>query len=87
MPGINSVIDVMFRKWLVNNHVPLDKVKVVEGPLPQLPDMLKSASVDYVAIVDPLRTRIVATRDRRYRGRVFRRGQSRCAGQRLASER
>jgi NitT/TauT family transport system substrate-binding protein len=62
VPGINSVIDVMFRKWLLNNHVPLDKVKVVEGPLPQLPDMLKSKSVDYVAIVEPLRTRIVATK-------------------------
>ena len=62
VPGINSVIDVMFRKWLLNNHVPLDKVKVVEGPLPQLPDMLKSGSVDYVCIVDPLRSRIVATK-------------------------
>ena len=62
VPGINSVIDVMFRKWLLNNHVPLDKVKVVEGPLPQLPDMLKSGSIDYVCIVDPLRTRIVATK-------------------------
>jgi NitT/TauT family transport system substrate-binding protein len=61
VPGINSVIDVMFRKWLLNNKIPLDKVKVVEGPLPQLPDMLKSKSVDYVAIVEPLRTRIVAT--------------------------
>src|SRR5512143_3421505 len=61
VPGINSVIDVMFRKWLLNNHVPLDKVKVVEGPLPQLPDMLKSGSVDYVCIVDPLRSRIVTT--------------------------
>jgi len=62
VPGINSVIDVMFRKWLLKNGVPLDKVKVVEGPLPQLPDMLKSGSVDYVCIVDPLRTRIVATK-------------------------
>lgn len=62
VPGINSVIDVMFRKWLLKNGVALDKVKVVEGPLPQLPDMLKSGSVDYVCIVDPLRTRIVATK-------------------------
>lgn len=62
VPGINSVIDVMFRKWLLNNHGPLDKVKIVEGPLSQLPDMLKSGSVDYVCIVDPLRTRIVATK-------------------------
>ena len=62
VPGINSVIDVTLRKWLLNNHIPLDKVKFVEGPLPQLPDMLKSGSVDFVAIVDPLRTRIVATK-------------------------
>ena len=62
VPGINSVIDVMFRKWLLNNGIALDKVKVVEGPLPQLPDMLKSKSIDYVAIVEPFRSRIVATK-------------------------
>jgi NitT/TauT family transport system substrate-binding protein len=62
VPGINSVIDVMFRKWLLNNKIPLSSVKIVEGPLPQLPDMLKSGSVDYIAIVDPFRSRIVATK-------------------------
>ncbi len=62
VPGINSVIDVMFRKWLLNNKVALNSVKIVEGPLPQLPDMLKSGSVDYIAIVDPFRSRIVATK-------------------------
>jgi NitT/TauT family transport system substrate-binding protein len=62
VPGINSVIDVMFRKWLLNNKIALNSVKIVEGPLPQLPDMLKSGSVDYIAIVDPFRSRIVATK-------------------------
>jgi NitT/TauT family transport system substrate-binding protein len=62
VPGINSVIDVMFRKWLLNNNIALNSVKIVEGPLPQLPDMLKSGSVDYIAIVDPFRSRIVATK-------------------------
>lgn len=62
VPGINSVIDVMFRKWLLNNGIALNKVKVVEGPLPQLPDMLKSGSMDYVAVVEPFRSRIVATK-------------------------
>jgi NitT/TauT family transport system substrate-binding protein len=62
VPGINSVIDVMFRKWLINNKIGLNSVKIVEGPLPQLPDMLKSGSVDYIAIVDPFRSRIVATK-------------------------
>jgi NitT/TauT family transport system substrate-binding protein len=61
VPGINSVIDVMFRKWLLYNGIPLNTVKIVEGPLPQLPDMLKSGSMDYVATVEPFRSRIVAT--------------------------
>lgn len=61
VPGINSVIDVMLRKWLIDNKVPLDKVKMIDAPLPQLPNVLSSGSVDYVAIVEPLRTRIVAT--------------------------
>jgi NitT/TauT family transport system substrate-binding protein len=60
VPGINSVIDVVFRKWLINNKVPVDQVKIIEAPLPQLPDLLKGGTLDLVAIVDPLRTRIIA---------------------------
>lgn len=60
VPGINSVIDVMLRKWLINNKVPLNQVTVIEGPLPQLPDLLKVGSVDAVAIVEPFRSRIVS---------------------------
>ena len=62
VPGINSVIDVMLRKWLINNKVPADKVKIIEAPLPQLPNVLNSGSIDYVAIVEPFRTKIVATK-------------------------
>lgn len=61
VPGINSVIDVMFRKWLINNKVPVDQVKIIEAPLPQLPDLLKGGTLDLVAIVDPLRTRILSS--------------------------
>src|SRR6266851_4783571 len=60
VPGINSVIDVMFRKWLINNKVPVDQVKIIEAPLPQLSDLLKGGTLDLVAIVEPLRTRIIA---------------------------
>jgi NitT/TauT family transport system substrate-binding protein len=60
VPGINSVIDVVFRKWLINNKVPVDQVKIIEAPLPQLPDLLKGGTLDLVAIVDPFRTRIIA---------------------------
>ena len=59
VPGINSVIDVMLRKWLTNNKVPLKEVTIIEAPLPQLPDLLKIGSVDLVAIVEPFRSRIL----------------------------
>ena len=51
---------MVFRKWLINNKVPVDQVKIIEAPLPQLPDLLKGGTLDLVAIVDPLRTRIIA---------------------------
>lgn len=60
VPGINSVIDVVLRKWLINNKVPVDQVKIIEAPLPQLPDLLKGGTLDLVAIVDPMRTRIIS---------------------------
>jgi NitT/TauT family transport system substrate-binding protein len=59
VPGINSVIDVMLRKWLANNKVPFNQVTIIEAPLPQLPDLLKVGSVDLVAIVEPFRSRIL----------------------------
>jgi NitT/TauT family transport system substrate-binding protein len=60
VPGINSVIDVMLRKWLINNKVALNRVTIIEAPLPQLPDLLKVGTVDLVATVEPFRTRITA---------------------------
>src|SRR5215475_13905382 len=59
VPGINSVIDVTLRKWLMNNKVALNRVTIIEAPLPQLPDLLKVGTVDLVAIVEPFRTRIL----------------------------
>src|SRR5471032_2275037 len=60
VPGINSVIDVVFRKWLINNKVPVDRVKIIQAPPPQLPDLLNVGTLDLVAIVDPMRRRIIA---------------------------
>ena len=60
VPGINSVIDVLLRKWLIDNKVPINQVTFIEAPLPQMPDLLKSGTLDLVAIVEPLRTRIIA---------------------------
>ena len=59
VPGINSVADVMFRKWLKNNGVKLEDVTFIEMPFPQMPDLLKSGTVDAVVAVEPIRSRIV----------------------------
>jgi NitT/TauT family transport system substrate-binding protein len=52
--------DVMLRKWLINNKVPLNQVTIIEAPLPQLPDLLKVGTVGLVATVEPFRSRITA---------------------------
>ena len=59
VPGLNAIIDLFFRKWLINNKVPVKDVTIVEALLPQMPDMLKGGLVDAVAPIEPVVTRIV----------------------------
>jgi NitT/TauT family transport system substrate-binding protein len=61
VPGLNAIIDLFFRKWLLNNKVPLKEVTIVEALLPQMPDMLKAGQVDAVAPIEPFVTRIVGS--------------------------
>lgn len=60
VPGLNSVIDVGFKAWLKQKNVPLDKVKFVEAPFPQMNDMLRGGIVDAVAVLEPFRSKIIA---------------------------
>ncbi len=59
VPGLNSFFDIMFRKWLLNNKVPLNQVTFVEAPFPQMKDLLKGGQLDAVEVIEPFRTRIV----------------------------
>jgi NitT/TauT family transport system substrate-binding protein len=59
VPGLNSVADVMFRKWLKNNGVRLEDVTFIEATFPQMPDLLKGGTLDGVVAVEPIRSRIV----------------------------
>ena len=61
VPGVNSVADVMFRKWLKNNGVNLNDVTFIETPLPQMNDLLRAGTVDGVLAVEPIRSRIVGS--------------------------
>jgi NitT/TauT family transport system substrate-binding protein len=55
VPGISSVLDIMFRYWLTENKVDVKSVNIVEAPFSQAPDMLKSGALDAVCTADPFR--------------------------------
>jgi NitT/TauT family transport system substrate-binding protein len=59
VPGLNSVADVMFKKWLKNSGVKIEDVTFIETPFPQMPDLLKGGTIDGAVAVEPIRSRIV----------------------------
>lgn len=59
VPGLNSMLHVMFQKWLLDNRVPLNQVTMIEAPFPQMNDMLKGGTIDASIAIEPFRTRIV----------------------------
>ena len=59
VPGVNSVADVMFRKWLKNEGVDVAKVTIIETPFPQMKDLIKSGQIDGAIAVEPIRSFIV----------------------------
>jgi NitT/TauT family transport system substrate-binding protein len=59
VPGLNSVIDVLVRKWLVDRGVPVAQVTIVEAPFPQMSDLLRGGTLDAVAVLEPFRSKIL----------------------------
>jgi NitT/TauT family transport system substrate-binding protein len=60
VPGLRSIADVLFRKWLLDKGVNPARVTIVEAPFPQMRDLLKGGTLDAVAVLEPFRSRIVA---------------------------
>ena len=60
VPGLNSMLHVLFQKWLLDNKVPLNQVTMIEAPFPQMNDMLKGGTIDAAVAIEPFRTRIVS---------------------------
>ena len=61
VPGISSVLDIMFRYWLLQNKVDLKSVSIVETPFATMPDQLKSGAVDAVCAAEPFKSLIIKT--------------------------
>jgi NitT/TauT family transport system substrate-binding protein len=59
VPGINSAMDLVLRKWLIDGHVKLDRVTIVEAPFQQMGDMLRSGQLDAAFQFEPLLSRIL----------------------------
>ncbi len=57
MPGIGSAVDVLFRNWAQAQGAKLGVIRFVEIPLPQIPDSLRSSTVDSAVLVEPFLTR------------------------------
>jgi NitT/TauT family transport system substrate-binding protein len=60
VPGLNSMLHVMFQKWLLDNKVPLNQVTMLEAPFPQMNDMLKGGTIDAAVAIEPFRARILS---------------------------
>lgn len=60
VPGINSAMDLVLRKWLIDGKVKLDQVTIVEAPFQQMGDMLKSGQLDAAFQFEPLLSRTLA---------------------------
>ena len=59
VPGINGLLDVIFRQWLADKGIDTKRVTYVEASFPQMSDMLRLSTVDAVVAVDPFFSRIV----------------------------
>jgi NitT/TauT family transport system substrate-binding protein len=59
VPGINSSLDLVFKKWLLDRNVPPSEVAEVEAPFAQMTDMLKGGQLDGALPVEPALSRVV----------------------------
>ena len=60
-PGINSAIDLLLRKWLLDRHIAPSQVTLIETPFAQMGDLLRSGQVDAVVVLEPLLSRITSS--------------------------
>jgi NitT/TauT family transport system substrate-binding protein len=58
-PGINSSLDLVMKKWLLDGGVKPSQVTVVELPFPLMGDNLKSGQIDAAFPVEPMLGKIL----------------------------
>lgn len=61
VPGYNSMLHVVFQKWLIDKGIQPVQVPMVEAVFPQMGDLLKGGTLDAVVVLEPFRGRIVGS--------------------------
>jgi NitT/TauT family transport system substrate-binding protein len=59
-PGVNNILAALLQKWLLDNKVALNEVRIVEASFALMADQLKSGQIDAALMVDPFRARAIA---------------------------
>lgn len=63
VPGFNSSMDITFRKWLMDRHIPYGnapgQIHLVEASFPQMHDELAGGQLDAALVIEPFRTLII----------------------------
>lgn len=59
VPGFNSMMHVVFQKWLIDKGIQPVQVPMVEAIFPQMGDLLKGGTLDAVVVLEPFRGRII----------------------------
>jgi len=60
-PGINSAIDLLLRKWLLDRNIAPSQVTLIETPFSQMGDLLRAGQVDAVVVLEPILSRMTST--------------------------
>jgi NitT/TauT family transport system substrate-binding protein len=61
VPGLQSLADLVTRKWLKDHGANLAKISFVEVAMPQLIDAMRGSTVDAVAAIEPIGSAAVAS--------------------------
>ncbi len=57
--GLKSSMDILLRRWLKIKGIDPRDIAFIEAQFPQMPDLLKSGTLDAVTVTEPIRTIIL----------------------------
>ena len=56
VPGLNSLLDLLLRRWMVDHQLDPKKVVLIEATFPSMADLLRTGQVDAAIMKEPTRS-------------------------------